>query len=129
MEKPLTLRSRGTPKSAAPLNFTLATMNVIEPSEFSQQLKASLSDEGLLVASLKISPYNGGGVHVEIDGDACITQIGIWPNGLFDVEYINLPSEKATTLHRELHSSEEALKLFVQEVRLAINRSSHASSG
>ena len=106
----------------------LATMNVIEPVDFSERLRASLNDEGLVVSSLKVSSYSGGGVHVEIDGDACITQIGIWPNGLFDVEYISLPSEKTTFLHRELHSSDEALKLFIQEVRLAINRASHASS-
>ncbi len=104
-------------------------MNVIEPVDFSQRLKTSLNDEGLVVSSLKISPYSGGGVHVEIAGNACITHIGIWPNGLFDVEYISLLSEKTTILHREFHSSDEALEIFIQEVRLAINRASHASSG
>ena len=104
-------------------------MNVIEPADFSQRLKASLHEEGLVVSSLKVSPFSGGGVHVEVDGEVCITHIGIWPNGLLDVEYISLPSEKPTIIHRELHSSEEAFLIFLQEVRLTVERASHAKNG
>lgn len=94
-----------------------------------KKLQAALGEAGLLVSSIEASPYAGGGVHVKIDGQFCITNIGWWPNGLMDVEYILLPSEKEVFSHRELRSSDEALSVFVQEVRLGLVRANSANGG
>lgn len=77
---------------------------------------------------MKISPYRGGGVHAEVDGDACITNIGLWPNGLLDVEYISLPAEERTFIHREFQSEDDALNSFIEEVNRAIARSGVGSA-
>jgi hypothetical protein len=97
-------------------------MNIIDTEAFAKQLKVGLQAEGLAVPTLRTAPHSGGGVHAEIDGDRCITNIGLWPNGLFDVEYISLPSQERTFIHREFNSENEALRNFIEEVRCAVER-------
>ncbi len=101
----------------------------IDINAFAHRLEAAVRARGLAAPKLKISPYEGGGVHTEVDGDGCMTNIGLWPNGLFDVEYISLPTEAATFIHREFESEDKALDCFVEEYCRAVERARSANSG
>ena len=101
----------------------------IDINAFARRLEAAVRARRLATPKLKISPYEGGGVHTEVDGDACVTNIGLWPNGLFDVEYISLPTEETTFLHREFESEDEALDCFVKEYHRAVERAQSANNG
>jgi hypothetical protein len=101
----------------------------IDISAFERRLEAAVRARGLAAPKLRISPYEGGGVHTEVDGDACMTNIGLWPNGLFDVEYVSLPTEETTLIHRDFESEDEALDCFVEEYHRAVERAWSATNG
>lgn len=75
---------------------------MIAATKFGMQLKAELDKNGLIVSSMELSPHANSAIHVTVDGKFCVTSIGLWPNGLMDVDCISLLSEKETCTHREL---------------------------
>jgi hypothetical protein len=95
---------------------------MIELDILLRELKDSLIREKLVVSSIKISPYQNGSVDVRIDGAKCLTSISIWPNRCFEVLYISLPSAKETITDRELLPTDDAIEVFLHEIRLAIER-------
>jgi hypothetical protein len=95
---------------------------MIELDIFLRELKDSLIREKLAVSSIKISPHQAGSVDVTINGEKCLTSINIWPNRCFEVSYISLPSEKETITDRELLPTDDAVEVFLHEIRLAIER-------
>jgi hypothetical protein len=95
---------------------------MIEIDTFLQKLNTSIVQEKLVVSSIKIPQHENGGVHVQIDGAHYLTNISIWQNGCFDVDYVSLASEKYTFNHCEFTSTDAAIEAFLHEVRLGIER-------
>lgn len=60
------------------------------------------------------------GVSFTIDGALYISSLSFWPNGLGDIDSIEVASEKSDFKHYEFSSNEEALGTILQELRALI---------
>jgi hypothetical protein len=63
------------------------------------------------------------GIQIRVEGDRCLTSIGIWPNGCCDVDFLYTESEQGEFKHYEFKSAAEAIDPVMKEVRAAIDRS------
>jgi hypothetical protein len=84
-------------------------------------LKTKLTAEELAHAHTEVMGESG--LQVRVEGEHCLTSIGVWPNGCCDVDYLYTASEKGQFRHYEFGSVQEALTAVVLEVRAAIDRS------
>ncbi|WP_396180074.1 hypothetical protein [Flavobacterium sp.] len=84
-------------------------------------LQTKLTAEELAHAPSKVMGESG--LQVRVEGEHCLTSIGVWPNGCCDVDYLYTESEEGQFRHYEFGSVEEALSAVVTEVRAAIERS------
>jgi hypothetical protein len=62
------------------------------------------------------------GLHFCVDGPRCLNNIGIWPNGCCDVEYLFVESECGDFQHFEFGSVAEAIEPVLREIRAALER-------
>ena len=62
------------------------------------------------------------GLQVRIDGDNCLTSIGVWPNGCCDIDFLYVSSELGEFRHFELQSTEAALASVLREIYSAVER-------
>ncbi len=89
------------------------------PALFSA-LRTSLTSEELVHAQARI--VRDSALQVRVEGEHCLTSIGVWPNGLCDVDYLYTESENGEFKHFEFASLQEALGVLAGEVRAAIKR-------
>jgi hypothetical protein len=89
-------------------------------------LQTRLTAEELALARARI--VGESGLQMQVDGEHCLTNIGVWPNGCCDVDYLYTESEKGEFRHYEFASLEEALGTVVPEVRAAVKRSRTSQS-
>ena len=62
------------------------------------------------------------GLSARIDGEKCLTSIGVWPNGCCDVDFLFVSPEKGGFKHFEFECTEEAATQLLSEIRLAVER-------
>ena len=62
-------------------------------------------------------------VSLVIDGDVYISTLSFWPNGLCDVDSIEVASEKPEFKHFEFGSNQEASSTILNELRLLLIKS------
>jgi hypothetical protein len=62
------------------------------------------------------------GLQLKIDGSRCLTSIGVWPNGLCDVDYLFVATERGEFRHFELADVQSAKATVMLEVALAVER-------
>lgn len=62
------------------------------------------------------------GLQVHVESDRCLTRIGVWPNGLCDVEFLFAATEEGAFHHRECASADAALAVLMVEIRAALGR-------
>ena len=83
-------------------------------------LRASLTAEEWLRAQAQV--VGESGLQVRVEGEHCLTSIGVWPNGLCDVDHVYVNSEKGEFRHFEFAGVQEAVVVVAAEVRAAIER-------
>ena len=62
------------------------------------------------------------GLSVKIDGEKCLTSIGVWPNGCCDVDFLYVLSETGEFKHFEFQSTDAAVAPVLREINLAVER-------
>ncbi len=62
------------------------------------------------------------GLSVRIDGENCLSSIGVWPNGCCDVDALYVASEQAKFEHFEFESTDEACEAVAREIDRALAR-------
>jgi len=63
-------------------------------------------------------------VSLNIDGDLYVSTLSLWPNGLCDVDSIEVATEAPEFKHFEFRSNEEASSVVLNELRLLLAKSS-----
>ncbi|MDT8992374.1 hypothetical protein RQP54_15990 [Curvibacter sp. APW13] len=71
---------------------------------------------------LEIRMLGESGLQFRVDGSKCLSNIGVWPNGCCDVEYLFAEAETGNFLHFEFGSVLEAVEPVVREIRAALER-------
>ena len=92
-----------------------------------RSLQARLTAEQLVHARAIV--VGESGLQVRVEGERCLTSIGVWPNGCCDVDFLYTESEKGEFKHFEFASIEEAIGPLVSEVQAAIDRSRTGQPG
>ena len=92
----------------------------IDIPALSARLHSALTSEEQGKAQLRV--LGESGLQVQVDGVACLTNIGVWPNGCCDIESLYTETNHGEFRHIELVSLEEALEVVLPEVRRAIAR-------
>ncbi|MFZ6647702.1 hypothetical protein ACO0LO_18410 [Undibacterium sp. TJN25] len=67
------------------------------------------------------------GLSINVDGDECLTSIGIWPNGCCDVDFLFVSTERGEFRHFVFGSTEEAVTTVLKEIILAVERGGKTS--
>jgi len=62
------------------------------------------------------------GLSIKIDGNKCLTSIGVWPNGCCDVEFMFVSNERGEFKHFEFESADAAISPVLAEIVLAVER-------
>ncbi|MDR7135717.1 hypothetical protein J2X06_002926 [Lysobacter niastensis] len=62
------------------------------------------------------------GLSVKIDGENCLTSIGVWPNGCCDVDYLYVSTERGEFKHFEFEDTDSAFPTVLREINLAVER-------
>lgn len=62
------------------------------------------------------------GLSVKVDGEKCLTSIGVWPNGCCDIDFLYASSEQGKFRHFEFQSTETALASVLDEIQSAVKR-------
>lgn len=95
-------------------------MNTIAIEELharlSEQLSPAVSDR------VEMRAAGESGLSVKVDGEHCLTSIGVWPNGCCDVDFLYASSEKGEFKHFEFSSTEAAIAPVLREINLAVGR-------
>lgn len=71
---------------------------------------------------MEIRMLGDSGLHIRVDGPKCLSNIGVWPNGCCDVEYLFVESESGRFRHFEFASVPEAVEPVLREIRAAVER-------
>ena len=95
-------------------------MNELEIEHLHASLQQQLSASEL--ARIKMKVVGPSGLSIQVDGERCLTSIGVWPNGCCDVDYLYAASEKGRFTHFEFQSEQEAVSCVLREIRTAIDR-------
>ena len=90
----------------------------IEHLHSSLQLQLSAAEQ----VRIKMELVGPSGLSIQIDGERCITSIGVWPNGCCDVDYLYVSSEQGMFRHFEFESEQDAIPCVLQEIRTALER-------
>lgn len=69
-----------------------------------------------------VSNRGKSGLQVKIDGPRCVTSIGVWANGLCDVDYLFVATERGEFRHFELTDVQSAQATVMRELALAVER-------
>lgn len=62
------------------------------------------------------------GLSVKIDGENCLSTIGVWPNGCCDVDFLCVSSGQGKFEHFEFESTDDAYEAVFREVERALTR-------
>jgi hypothetical protein len=62
------------------------------------------------------------GLVVKIDGERCLTSIGVWPTGCCDVDFLFISSEQGEFRHLEFQDTDSAVEPVLNEIVLASER-------
>ena len=73
-------------------------------------------------ALLEVRLLGEGGLHFRVDGPRCLSNIGVWPSGCCDVEYLCVESASGDFQHFEFASVAEAVEPVLREIRAAVER-------
>ena len=71
---------------------------------------------------IELKVVGESGLVVKVDGENCLTSIGVWPNGCCDVDFMYVSSELGEFKHFEFHSIEAAAATVLREINLALER-------
>jgi hypothetical protein len=97
-------------------------MKIMDLKKVKHDIENSLSDSTRSAVDVHI--LGESGLQIRVDGAACLTSIGVWPNGFCDIEYLYVESEKGSYEHHEFTSEADAARVLVPAVALAISRGS-----
>ncbi|WP_423678747.1 hypothetical protein [Undibacterium sp. WLHG33] len=93
---------------------------MIDIAELHTAITARLPAQHLPLLEIRMLAESG--LQVRVDGPKCLSNIGVWPNGCCDVEYIFVESESGNFLHFEYGSATDAVEPVVREIRAAVER-------
>ena len=71
---------------------------------------------------VQVSNKGESGLQLTIDGQRCLTSIGVWPNGLCDVDFLFVGSERGEFRHFEVADVQSAHATVMRELALAVER-------
>lgn len=95
-------------------------MNIVAIEELHARLTEQLSPA--LRNRVEMQVVGESGLSVKIDGESCLTSIGIWPNGCCDIDFLYVTSEKGEFKHFEFSCTEAAVAPVLREINLAVGR-------
>jgi hypothetical protein len=95
-------------------------MREIEIDELHSLIRAALDVSALSRIEMKV--LGPSGLQIRIEGERCLTSIGVWPNGCCDIDYLFVSTEKGEFQHHEFGSTRDAFAPVLQEVHWALER-------
>jgi hypothetical protein len=95
-------------------------MTVIDVDALHALLQSRLN--AAMTAQVKIAVVGESGLQIRIEGEKCLTSIGVWPNGCCDVDFLYVSSGQGQFSHFEFASAEEALRPVMSEIQAALER-------
>lgn len=89
-----------------------------------EELYAMLNEqlEPFVRERIEMKVVGESGLAVKIDGQNCLTSIGVWPNGCCDVDFLYVSSEQGQFTHFEFPSTAAALATVLREIISAVER-------
>jgi len=90
----------------------------LDMPELHRRLMASLGDGLLQRVEMRI--LEPSGLSMRIDGEKCLSSIGVWPNGCCDVDFLCIASEQGRFEHFEFTSIEDAYETVLSEIGRAL---------
>lgn len=96
-------------------------MTSIDITVLHQLLSERLAEN--VLARLEMRVVGDSGISIKIDGQKCLTSIGVWPNGCCDVDYLFVEFEQGQFKHYEFSETREAVDPVLLEINLALERS------
>lgn len=76
-----------------------------------------------VLARIEMRVVGDSGLQIRINGQRCLTSIGVWPSGCCDVDFIYVESEQGHFRHFEFRATEEAVAPVASEIQMALERS------
>ena len=95
-------------------------MNTIAINELYATLMEQLTPEARRMIDMKV--VGESGLQIKIDGENCITSVGVWPNGCCDIDFLYVASEKGEFKHFEFYATGTAVSPVLSEIMAAIER-------
>jgi len=94
---------------------------MISIDELHTRLEAALPSPWRRI--VQVSNKGESGLQLKVDGQRCLTSIGVWPSGLCDVDFLIVGSERGEFRHFEVADVPSAHTTVMRELALAIERS------
>ena len=95
-------------------------MTTVDINDLHGRLVGNLGEA--LLKDVEMRVLGPSGLSVKIDGENCLSTIGIWPNGCCDVDFLYVSSEQGKFEHFELKSTDDAYEVVLREVERALTR-------
>ena len=102
------------------MSFTLGIMSTIAINELYAMLMERLTPEVRGMIDMKVA--GDSGLQIKIDGENCLTSIGVWPNGCCDIDFLYSTSEKGEFKHFEFQNTSAAVSPVLREIWAATER-------
>ena len=99
-------------------------MNIIDVERLAQVVRDGLPAS--VYDAIEMRVLGESGLQIRIDGEHCLSNIGVWPNGCCDLEHLYVRSELGQSLHLEFTSTAQAAERVIAEVHFAVNRAQSA---
>jgi hypothetical protein len=95
-------------------------MNMIDIEELAQIVRGALPSS--ISAAIDVRVLGESGLQIRVDGEHCLSNIGVWPNGCCDLEHLFVDSELRQSHHLEFTSTSQAAERVISEIHLAMHR-------
>ncbi len=82
-------------------------MNKIDVDKLFESVSSLLSPSSRDLIEMKV--LGESALQITVDRAHCLTNIGLWPSGLCDIDYLYVESEKGEFNHYELQNIEDAV--------------------
>ena len=102
-------------------------MSIIDVESLAQAVHSGLPAS--IYDAIEMQVLGESGLQIRVDGEHCLSNIGVWPNGCCDLEHLYAHSELGHSHHLELTSTVQAAERVIAEVHLAIRRAQSAGGG
>jgi hypothetical protein len=107
--------------------LTLDRMDTIDPTILAAAVAARLSLEER--TQTQMAALGDSGFRAVVDGEYCLSNVHVWPDGSGLAEYLSMPSETGASQRTQLASVDEAANWAACQIRCAVVRAQERNSG